>query len=193
METIAVFCGSSTGIRPEYAGAATALGRAIADRGMTLVYGGASVGLMGMLADAAISAGGSVVGVIPEALRRKEIDHGGLAELHVVDSMHTRKRMMADRADAFVALPGGIGTFEELFEVWTWAMLGHHEKPCALLDVASYYDRLIGFLDHVSAEGFVRAEHRAMLLVDTEPARLLDRLASYHPPKVAKWIDEQQT
>ncbi len=193
MNTIAVFCGSSTGAKPEYAEAAKALGQAIAERGMTLVYGGASVGLMGLVAGAALSAGGSVVGVIPEALRRREIVHHGLTELHIVDSMHARKRMMADRADAFVALPGGLGTFEELFEVWTWAMLGHHHKPCALLDVAGFYDRLIEFLDHVSAEGFVRAEHRAMLVVDTEPTRLLDRLASYEPPKVAKWIDAQQT
>src|SRR5687768_10369688 len=161
MKAVTVFCGSNPGTRPEYLAAADALGRALAGRGLALVYGGGRVGLMGRVADAALAAGGTVVGIIPEALALKEVEHKGLTELHVVDSMHTRKRMMAERADAFIALPGGAGTFEELFEVWTWAMLGHHDKPCALLDVAGYYDRLIEFLDHVSAEGFVRSDHRA--------------------------------
>lgn len=193
MKAVTVFCGSNPGMRPEYLGAAAALGRAIAERGATLVYGGASVGLMGRVADAALAAGGRVVGVIPEALVNKEVEHRGLTELHVVDSMHTRKRIMAERADAFIALPGGAGTLEELFEVWTWAQLGHHDKPCALLDVAGYYAKLTGFLDHMLAEGFIRTEHRAMLLVDDDPRTLLDRCASYAPPRVAKWLDAAQT
>jgi uncharacterized protein (TIGR00730 family) len=151
MSTITVFCGSNSGVRPDYVAAAVLLGRVLAERGDTLVYGGSSVGLMGALADAALAAGGKVIGIIPEALKTREVDHRGLTELHVVDSMHTRKRMMADRADAFVALPGGAGTLEELFEVWTWAQLGDHRKPCALLDVAGYYAQLAGFLDHMVA------------------------------------------
>lgn len=193
MKAVTVFCGSNPGTRPEYLGAAAALGRAIAERGATLVYGGASVGLMGRVADAAMAAGGRVVGIIPEALVSKEVEHRALTELHVVDSMHTRKRMMAERADAFIALPGGAGTLEELFEVWTWAQLGHHDKPCALLDVAGYYAKLTGFLDHMVGEGFIRAEHRAMLLVDDDPRVLLDRCASYAPPRVTKWLDAAQT
>jgi uncharacterized protein (TIGR00730 family) len=193
MKAITVFCGSSAGVRPEYAAAATALGRALAERGLALVYGGASIGLMGRVADAVLAHGGTVIGVIPEALADKEIEHRGLTELHVVDSMHARKRMMADRADAFVALPGGVGTLEELFEVWTWAQLGHHAKPCALLDVAGYYDSLTAFLDHTVIEGFVRPQHREMLIVETDPQRLLDRLATYRAPVVAKWIDRGET
>jgi len=193
MQAVTVFCGSNPGVRPEYLGLADVLGRTLAQRGLALVYGGGRVGLMGRVADAALAAGGSVVGIIPESLVAKEVDHRGLTELHVVDSMHTRKRMMAERADAFIALPGGAGTFEELFEVWTWAMLGHHEKPCALLDVAGYYAGLTAFLDHTVAEGFVRAEHRSMLLVDTDPAALLDRCAAYRAPRVPKWIDAAQT
>jgi uncharacterized protein (TIGR00730 family) len=193
MRAIAVFCGSSAGVRPEYGAAADALGRTLAERGITLVYGGASVGLMGRVADAALARGGTVVGVIPAALVSKEIEHRGLTELHVVDSMHARKRMMADRADGFVALPGGVGTLEELFEVWTWAQLGHHEKPCALLDVGGYYERLAAFLDHTVAEGFVRPAHREMLIVETNASRLLDRMASYRAPTVAKWIDRDET
>ncbi|MBC8072548.1 MAG: TIGR00730 family Rossman fold protein [Deltaproteobacteria bacterium] len=193
MATITVFCGSNSGVRPDYVAAAVTLGRLLAERGDTLVYGGSSVGLMGALADAALAAGGKVVGIIPEALKAREVDHRGLTELHVVDSMHTRKRMMADRADAFVALPGGAGTLEELFEVWTWAQLGDHRKPCALLDVAGYYAALAGFLDHMVAEGFIRSEHRRMLMVDTDPRALLDRFAGYEPPQVTKWIANDET
>jgi uncharacterized protein (TIGR00730 family) len=193
MKAVTVFCGSNPGVRPEYLAAAAALGNAIAGRGLALVYGGASVGLMGRVADAALAAGGHVVGIIPSALVDKEVEHRGLSELHVVDSMHSRKRMMAERADAFVALPGGAGTLEELFEVWTWAQLGHHDKPCALLDVAGYYAKLTGFLDHMVVEGFIRAEHRRMLLVDDDPTTLLDRCGAYSPPRVAKWLDAAQT
>jgi uncharacterized protein (TIGR00730 family) len=193
MRTITVFCGSNAGSRPDYLAAAAELGRVLARRGLTLVYGGASVGLMGQVADAALAAGGTVVGIIPEALKAKELEHRGLTELHVVDSMHTRKQMMASRGDGFLALPGGVGTLEELFEVWTWAQLGHHHKPCGLLDVGGYYDRLAEFLDHMVVEGFVRREHRSMLMVDTDAGRLLDRFATYEPPVVKKWIDREET
>ncbi len=185
---LCVFCGSSAGARPDYLDAARALGGAIAAAGGTLVYGGAKVGLMGAVADAALAAGAPVIGVMPRSLVEKEIAHEGLSELHVVGSMHERKALMADRSDGFVALPGGIGTLEELFEVWTWAQLGYHAKPVGLLDVAGFYGRLAAFLDHQVDEAFVRAAHRDMLIVETDPSRLIDRFAAYEPPKVAKWI-----
>jgi hypothetical protein len=181
------------GVRPQYAEAARRLGTALATRGITLVYGGAQVGLMGVVADAALAAGGAVVGVIPHAMKGREIEHTRLTELHVVDSMHARKQMMAARADAFIALPGGLGTLEELFEVWTWAMLGYHGKPCSLLDVGGYYDALAGFLDHAVGEGFVRDEYRRMLIVRDDVDALLDALAAYEAPKVAKWIATAET
>jgi uncharacterized protein (TIGR00730 family) len=188
MRNLCVFCGSSPGARPEYLAAAHALGRLLAERGIGVVYGGASVGLMGAVADAALAAGGHVTGVIPRVLEAREIAHPGLSDLRVVASMHERKALMSDLSDGFVALPGGLGTLEELFEVWTWAQLGMHAKPCAVLDVAGYYAPLLAFLDHGVHERFVRAPHRAMLLVDDEPARLLDRLAAYEPPGVRRWI-----
>lgn len=149
---------------------------------MSLVYGGARVGVMGALAEAALEAGGTVIGVIPRALAQKEIAHDGLTELIVTESMHARKSAMAERSDAFIALPGGIGTFEELFEVWTWTQLGFQGKPCGLLNVEGYYDSLLAFLDHAVAEGFVQAAHRRILSVDSDPERLLEQLASYQPP-----------
>ena len=176
VQRLCVFCGSSPGTRPEYLAAARALGRVLADRGVGLVYGGASVGLMGAVADAALAAGGHVAGVIPRALVEREIAHPGLSELHVVRTMHERKAVMSDLSDGFVALPGGIGTLEELFEVWTWAQLGVHGKPCALLDVEGFYAPLLAFLDHARAEGFVRERQRAMLLVDDDAARLVGRM-----------------
>ncbi len=185
---ICVFCGSNTGRLPAYAEAARELGQTLAERGIGIVYGGASVGLMGVLADAALDAGGEVVGVIPRALMRREIGHQGLSELRVVESMHARKAMMAELSDAFVALPGGAGTLEEIFEMWTWGQLGDHEKPCALLNVAGYYDKLIGFMDHAAAERFMRPEHRAMLLAADGVADLLAQLGAYHAPHVRKWI-----
>jgi uncharacterized protein (TIGR00730 family) len=178
MRRVCVFCGSRAGHRPAYAAAAAALGEAIARRGLGLVYGGASVGLMGTVADAALAAGGEVIGVLPEGLARREIAHAGLAELHVVDSMHARKTMMADASDAFVALPGGLGTLEEVFEVWTWSQLGIHAKPVGFLDVEGYFAGLFDFLDRSVAEGFVTAPHRALALRAEEPDRLLDRLAA---------------
>ena len=188
MRSICVFCGSNDGAREAYREAASGLGRLIAGRGLALVYGGSKVGLMGAVADAALAAGGTVEGVIPAALVQREIAHAGLTRLHEVGSMHERKAMMADLSDAFLALPGGAGTLEELFEIWTWGQLGHHRKPVGILNVASYFDALVGFLDHQADERFMRREHREMLLVDTDPRNLLDRFASYEPPSVTKWI-----
>lgn len=189
LKAICVYCGSNPGRNADYRAAAVALGQELVARGLKLVYGGAEVGLMGAVADAVLEAGGHVTGIMPQALVEKEIAHKRLSAMHVVSSMHERKRMMADLSDGFVALPGGVGTMEEIFEVWTWAQLGHHDKPCGLLNIAGYYDRLAAFLDHQAAEGFVRAEHRAMLTVEAEPARLLDAFAAYEPPRVAKWVE----
>ncbi|MEP6494343.1 MAG: TIGR00730 family Rossman fold protein [bacterium] len=178
LRSICVFCGSSNGSSGAYLAATRALALEAARRGIRIVYGGASVGLMGALADCALAAGGEVVGVIPRTLVDREIAHRGLTDLHVVETMHERKAMMADLADAFVALPGGLGTFEELFEVWTWGYLGLHTKPYALLDVDGYYAPLIEFLDHARNEGFIRAAQRDMLAVATDPSALLDALAA---------------
>ena len=177
MTRICVYCGSSAGARAEYAAAARELGGALADRGIGLVYGGGNVGLMGVLADAMVAASAEVIGVIPEALVARELAHQGVSELRVVGTMHERKALMADLADGFIALPGGLGTLEELFEALTWAQLGLHAKPCGLLDVAGFFDDLDRFLDRVVADGFVRPDSRARLIVETDPARLVERLA----------------
>ena len=176
-----------------YAEAARALGETLAERGLGLVYGGGNVGLMGVVADAALAAGAEVIGVIPRALVAREVAHQGLTELRVVGSMHERKALMSELADGFIALPGGIGTLEEWFETWTWAQLGLHTKPFGLLDVAGYYGQLLGFLDHVVAERFVHPDHRSMVLVDTDPGHLLDRMRAYIPPVVDKWIERKET
>ncbi len=188
MRSVCVFCGSNAGARDAYTDAAREVGREVAARGMRLVYGGASVGLMGAVADAALAAGGEVIGVMPRALIEREIEHKGLTKLHEVASMHERKALMSDLSDAFLALPGGAGTLEEVFEVWTWAQLGHHRKPVGLLNAAGYFDLLIAFLDHQRREKFVRAEHRDMLIVEGDAARMLDRFENYEPPVVVKWI-----
>ena len=193
MKRLCVFAGSNAGVRPEYRAAAQELGRVLAGRGVGVVYGGASIGLMGALADAALAAGGLVIGVIPAALLAKEIAHPGLTELRVVSSMHERKALMADLSDAFVALPGGLGTFEELFEVLTWAQLGLHRKPCGLLNVQGYFDPLLAFVSHSIEEGFVRPEHRAMISVSKSSASLIDLLATHSPPTVEKWLDRAET
>jgi uncharacterized protein (TIGR00730 family) len=185
---LCVFCGSSAGQDPVYLETARLLGETLARNGIELVYGGASVGLMGAVADAVLANGGRVIGVMPQALVDKEIAHTGLSDLRVVGSMHERKAMMAELSDGFIALPGGLGTFEELFEVWTWAQLGYHKKPCALLNVAGFYDKLADFLDDVVERGFVKSIHRAMLIVKDEPAVLIDAIRAYEPPKVEKWI-----
>ena len=175
--SVCVYCGSRPGNDPAYAAAATAVGTLIGERGGQLVYGGGRAGLMGTVADAALAAGARVIGVIPQALVERELGHEGLTELHVVQTMHERKQMMAERSDAFIALPGGIGTLEELFEVWTWRQLGYHDKPVGLLNVAGYYDRLLGFIDETARQGFVPAAQQALLQVDADPAVLLQRLA----------------
>jgi uncharacterized protein (TIGR00730 family) len=193
MKNICVYCGSSAGRLEAYAEAARAMAQAMVERDLGLVYGGASIGIMGMVADAVLQLGGRAVGVIPEALARREVAHGGLTALHITQSMHERKTLMAELSDGFVALPGGIGTFEEIFEVWTWAQLGIHDKPCGLLNVAGYYDALISFLDHATQEQFLRPAHRALLIVEQEPGALLDRFASYQPPHLQKWLDAGKT
>jgi uncharacterized protein (TIGR00730 family) len=176
MKSICVFCGGNPGVRPSYAAAARRLGEVVADRGLGLVYGGSSAGLMGAVADGAISRGGRVTGVLPRFMISREIAHHGLHELRFVGSMHERKAEMVARADAFVALPGGFGTLDELFEVLTWSQLDLHHKPCALLDVDGYFAPLLAFLDHAASEGLLRPEHRAMLFVEQDPDRLVDRL-----------------
>jgi len=189
LRAVAVFCGSRLGHRPEYRDAAAAFARAAARRGIVLVYGGGDVGLMGALAEAALAAGGGIVGVIPRFLLEREVGHRGLSRLEVVESMHERKARMAALADAFVALPGGLGTLEELFEVWTWNLLGLHAKPCGLLDTAGFFSPLVGFLDRTVAEGFVSAEHRGILVVESDAEALLDRLATAPEPPPAKWTE----
>ena len=188
MHRVCVFCGSSVGVNPAYAAAAVALGRALVARGSALVYGGGHVGLMGVLADAVLGAGGEVIGVIPHALNAREIAHSGLTKLHVVDSMHERKAMMAAMSDAFIAMPGGFGTYEEFFEAVTWTQLGVHKKPCGLLNVAGFYDPVIEFLDRAVREEFIRPQHRAAIIVDADPAKLLDAMDRAVLPDVPKWI-----
>lgn len=188
MQSICVYCGSAPGRRDVYVAGARALGHALAERGLRLVYGGASVGLMGAVADAVLEAGGEVTGVIPETLMKKELAHPGLTELVVTQSMHQRKMTMADRSDGFVALPGGIGTFEELFEIWTWAQLGMHRKPCGILNVDGYYDKLLAFLDHARDEALLAPSVRDVLQVADDADALLDRFATWQPPNVNRWL-----
>ena len=188
MKRLCVFCGSSPGRRPAHADAARAVGRVLAERGIGLVYGGGHVGLMGIVADTVLAAGGEAIGVIPDALVRREVGHGGLTALHVVGSMHERKAMMADLSDGFVALPGGYGTLEELCEVVTWSQLGIHPKPCGLLNVDGYYDPLLAMFDRGVEEGFIRAGQRGIVMDDTDPARLVDRLAAHRPPAAEGWV-----
>ena len=189
LKSVCVFCGASPGARPIYREAAEQLGRSLAEQGLTLVYGGGAVGLMGLVADAALAAGGEVIGIIPQSLERAEIGHRGLTRLEVVDGMHARKARMAELADAFIALPGGLGTLEELFEVWTWGQLGYHAKPLGLLEVDGFYARLTDFLDHLVAERFVREQHRAILQVSASPAELLARMDAWQPTAAPKWVD----
>lgn len=192
MKAVCVYSGSRSGNRPAYLAAAQAFGVRLAQRGYGLVYGGAQIGLMGAVADAVLAHGGAVVGVIPRALQTREVAHTGLTELVVTRTMHERKQVMADRSDAFVALPGGLGTFEELFEVWTWAQLGMHNKPIGLLDVEDYFAGLVAFVDRATEEGFVQPVHRAMVQVSADPDALLDMLAAYVAPPVRRWVAPEE-
>ncbi len=186
---LAVFCGSNPGARPDYVAAAQSLGRLLCERGIGIVYGGSSVGLMAAIADTMLDDLGDVIGVIPRMLVEREVANRALTDLRIVESMHERKAVMAELADGFIALPGGIGTLEEFFEIWTWAQLGMHDKPCGLLNVAGYFDPLLEFLDRAVAEKFVRDAHRQMVVVESDPARLLERFEAYEPPRVVKWIN----
>ncbi len=190
MKRICVFCGSSPGASPEYMQAAQHLGYVLASKNIGLVYGGAKVGMMGKIAEAVLEKKGEVIGVIPKGLVEKEVSFTGLADLRVVDSMHERKALMADLSDGFIALPGGLGTLEEFFEITTWAQLGIHPKPCGLLNIRHYYDRLMDFLNHTVNEKFVEMEHRSMILIDEDPEKLLQKFETYRPPTVdkAKWV-----
>ncbi len=190
---VCVYCGSSIGARPEYAAAARALGEILAKRKLDLVYGGGNIGLMGVVADAVLAAGGRVIGVIPEALEAKEVAHRGLTKLHVVKSMHERKALMVSLADAFIAMPGGFGTFEEFCEVLTWAQLGLHRKPHGLLNVAGFYDPFLAFLDHATAETFIRPVHRKLVIAEADPETLLEAMAKIRPPNLDKWLDRDET
>jgi len=193
LRSICVFCGASPGATPIYQEAAEALGRHLAERGIRLVYGGGAVGLMGMVADAALAAGGEVIGIIPQSLKEAEIGHKGLTCLEVVDGMHARKARMAELSDAFIALPGGLGTLEELFEVWTWGQLGYHGKPLGLLEVNGFYEPLLTFLDHLVQERFVRPQHREMLQRASSPTELVDALQAWTPSAAPKWVDRSPT
>lgn len=193
MKSICVFCGSNFGTKPAYVTTAKRTGQAMVERGLALIYGGGKVGLMGALADAVLEQGGTVIGVMPRALVEKEIAHHGLTQLHVVGSMHERKALMADLADGFIALPGGFGTFEEFCEILTWAQLGYHRKPCGLLNVENFYDPLLNLFNHSANEGFIRAEHRSMVLVERNPARLLRLFENYEPPALPKWVERDET
>lgn len=189
IKSLGVFCGSSPGSDPAYAAAARELGVLLAERGIRLIYGGGDVGLMGEIADATLQAGGQVEGIIPNFLMEKEVGHRGLTRLHLVDTMHERKALMAELSDAFVAMPGGLGTMEEIFEVWTWLQLALHNKPCGLLNVAGFYDPLVTFLEHMTDHRFVKAEHQNLMMVHDTPGTILEALSSWDGRYVDKWTD----
>lgn len=191
IKSVCIFCGSNTGSNPIYAEATRALVRSLAASGIKIIFGGGKVGLMGVVAETAIAAKAHVVGITPRRLLEHEVVHKGLSELHVVESMHERKVMMTQLADAFIVLPGGMGTLDETFEVLTLTQLGVHRKACGLLNVAGFYDRLVGFLDHAVAERFIRAEHRGMIVVETDPQRLIEGLRNWTMPEVSKWMDQK--
>lgn len=193
MKRICVFCGSNSGSGPQYLKAAEETGEFLANNGIELVYGGGRVGLMGRIADTVLANGGKVIGVIPEQLATREVAHGGLTELIVVTSMHERKALMAELSDGFIAMPGGFGTFEEFCEIVTWAQLGIHQKPCALLNVANFYDSLIAMIDYSTNRNFIRPEHRSLVLVDDGIETLYQKMKSFQPPILEKWLDESST
>lgn len=187
MKSIAVFCGSQEGFDPSYMETARILGKKLAQEGIQLIYGGAQVGCMGAVADAVIDHGGKAIGIIPKRLMREEIAHGNLTELHVVETMHERKAMMAELADGFIAMPGGFGTLEEWFEVLTWAQIGYHQKPCSLLNVNNYYTPLLGLFDHMIEQGFVKEEYRQLIIMEKDPGKLVHKLQNFRPAYVHKW------
>ena len=190
LKRICVYCGSSLGTRPAYQKAAQRLGELMAERGIGLVFGGGCIGLMGAIADAVLANGGEAIGVIPESLVRREIGHRGVTKLHVVETMHQRKKLMADLSDAFIALPGGYGTLEEICETVTWSQLGIQQKPCGLLNIESYWEGLLQFLDHATREQFIRAENRPLFLVASTPEQMLEELAAWKPPAhIERWLD----
>lgn len=191
IKRLCVYCGSSLGRRPEYVQAARALADIMVKNGIDLVYGGASVGVMGEIADAVLKNGGKVTGVIPKGLFVKEVAHTGISELLEVGSMHERKATMAELSDAFIALPGGLGTIEEFFEIWTWAQLGMHRKPCGLLNAGRYYDKLVDFINHAVSEQFIKEKYRSMVFVEEQPDILIQKLESYEAPETEKWIDQK--
>ena len=193
INSLCVYCGSSPGRSGLYASSAISLAEALVSRNITLVYGGAGIGIMGILADNVLKLGGQAIGVIPKALAHKEVAHQNLTELHITQSMHERKMLMAELADGFIAMPGGLGTLEELFEIWTWAQLGFHSKPCGLLNVEGYYDGLIQFLDHALAEQFVKKHQHDLLMVEKSPDSLLERFAHYRPPVAKHWVGKHET
>ncbi|MED3652519.1 TIGR00730 family Rossman fold protein [Heyndrickxia sporothermodurans] len=192
MKKIAVFCGSSNGASNTYIDSAKKLGKELAKRNISLVYGGASVGVMGAVADAVLDEGGQVIGIMPSFLEQREISHKGLSELIVVDSMHERKAKMAELADGFIALPGGPGTLEEFFEIFTWAQLGLHQKPCGLLNINHYFDPLVELFNHMTKEQFLQEKYRTMALVDIEPNQLLEKFKKYEPPTIKTYINEKR-
>jgi uncharacterized protein (TIGR00730 family) len=193
LHTVCVFCASSPGVHPVYVERAAAMGRFLAESGRRIVYGGGRTGLMGALADAALLAGGDVIGIMPRHLVEREVAHIALTELHVVASMHERKALLAELADGFLAMPGGLGTLEELFEIWTWGQLGLHRKPYGILEVDAYFAPLLTFLDHAVVEGFIRQEYRSLLVVDDDPRGLIERMEAMHPPALPKWLDRATT
>lgn len=189
---LCVYCGSNRGTSPAFTDAAVELGKALASRGIGLVYGGGHVGLMGVIADAVLAGGGEVIGVIPQSLQEKELGHAGLTELHVVGSMHERKQLMADLSDGFIAMPGGIGTLEELFETFTWLQLGFHGKPVALLNVGGFYDGIVAFVSQLTRDGFLKPAHEACLLVDHSVVPLLGKMQGFQPPQLGKWMERMK-
>jgi uncharacterized protein (TIGR00730 family) len=193
MKRICVFCGSSTGTLPIYRETALTVGRLLAERGIAVVYGGGHVGLMGAVADGALEAGGKVTGIIPRSLMERELGHDGLTDLHVVGTMHERKAMMAEMSDAFIALPGGFGTYEEFFEVVTWSQLGVHRKPCGLLNLNGFYDALLALCDHATSQGFIRTVDRSLVIADADPKRLIETITSTVVPESTKWLSSRQT
>lgn len=192
MKSVTVFCGSNAGVRAEYAAAARNLARELVERNIRLVYGGGNVGLMGIIADEVMRLGGEVIGIIPKSLDDREVGHRGITELKIVASMHERKAQMAELADGFIAMPGGIGTFEEFFEILTWAQLGFHDKPCGILNIADYYGGLLALCDNAVREGFLRSVHRELILSDADEKSLLEKMKNFKPQNPEKWIDEKR-